>query len=65
VLWSFGVTFKIMTDYPNLIYLYWDDSSAPVGVSGNEYHLGLAPHISMGDAGSSPAQETNFYLFWL
>jgi len=47
-----------MNNYPKLTFLYWDEPGAPVGVSGNKYHLGLALHVSMEDAGSSPAQET-------
>jgi hypothetical protein len=31
----------------------------PLGVSGNEYHLGLAPLIGQGDAGSNPAAAAN------
>lgn len=46
-----------MTDYPKLIYLYWDDPSIPVSLTGK------APS-NLEDVGSTPTQETNFYLFW-
>ena len=58
MLWYFGVTFKIMTDYPNLIYLYWDDPDVPVSLTGK------APDLNRMDVGSTPTQETSFYLFW-
>ena len=25
MLWSFGATLKIMTDYPKLVFIYWDE----------------------------------------
>ena len=47
-----------MTDYPKLIYLYWDDPNIPVSLTGK------APDLNRVDVGSTPTQETNFYLFW-
>ena len=47
-----------MTDYPNLIYLYWDDPNVPVSLTGK------ASIFNRADVGSTPAQETSFYLFW-
>ena len=58
MLWSFGAILKIMTDYPNLIYLYWDDPNVPVSLTGK------ASIFNRADVGSTPAQETSFYLFW-
>ena len=47
-----------MTTYPELIYLYWDDPNVPVSLTGK------APGLNRMDVGSTPTQETNFYLFW-
>lgn len=48
-----------MTNSPDLIYLYWDEPDVPVSLTGK------APNYIRDDVGSTPAQETNFYLFWL
>ena len=47
-----------MTDYPKLTYLYWDDPDVPVSLTGK------APDNKGKYVGSTPTQETNFYLFW-
>lgn len=41
-----------MTNYPNLIYLYWDDPSIPVSLTGKATS-------TEDDMGSTPTQETN------
>ena len=56
MLWSFGATLKIMTNYPNLIYLYWDDPDVPVSLTGK------APDLNRVDVGSTPTQETSYSL---
>jgi hypothetical protein len=40
-----------MTDYPKLIYIYWDEPSIPVSLTGK------APDIQE-NVGSTPTQET-------
>jgi hypothetical protein len=57
VLWSFGAILKIMTNYPKLTYLYWDDPDIPVSLTGKA-------GLNRMDVGSTPTQETSFYLFW-
>ena len=41
-----------MNNYPKLIYLYWDDPSSPVSLTGK------ALDFIKKDVGSTPAQET-------
>ena len=47
-----------MKNYPNLVYLYWDEPQPPVSLTGK------APGLNRMDVGSTPTQETSFYLFW-
>ena len=41
-----------MTNYPDLIYLYWDDPNVPVSLTGK------ALDFIKEDVGSTPTQET-------
>ena len=41
-----------MTNYPKLIFLYWDEPSSPVSLTGK------APDLNRLDVGSTPTQET-------
>lgn len=41
-----------MTDYPKLVFLYWDDPSTSVSLTGK------ALDINKDEVGSSPTQET-------
>lgn len=47
-----------MTNYPDLVYLYWDDPIIPVSLTGK------ASDLVKKDVGSTPTQETSFYLSW-